>query len=383
MILVLADDFTGAAEIAGIALRYNLSVEIQHKRVLPTAKELLVVDTDSRSISVNKATARILEIIGMLPKDRIDWVYKKTDSVLRGHVVVELEHILNKMNKKAALLIPSNPSLGRTITNGVYYADGIPLHQTQFVHDPEYPATTSAPLKMLGKSNLFKTHLLKAKDSIPAHGISIAEIVTTNDLLLRTMQLTNKIIPAGGSDFFDAILKVRSYVSHECTDQFSMERENVLIVCGSASEVSRKFVSSAKEKGIYISQMPETLFNASDIQPNLIKSWAADISSIFSQQLKVIVTIDRPVVRKTGISKRLREIIAATVAGVLERVPVKELFIEGGATVAAIIQRLGWQVFYPLQEFGLGIVRMQVAENPKLKLTIKPGSYLWNEGIVM
>lgn len=383
MILVLADDFTGAAEIAGIALHYNLSVEIQHKQVVPTLKEVLVIDTDSRSSSPENARIAISEIIRTLPIHQINWMYKKTDSVLRGHVLIELEQILKKMNKKAALLIPANPSFGRTITNGVYYVDGIPLRQSQFAHDPEYPATTSAPLKLLGKSNLFKTHLLTAKDSIPAHGISIAEIVTTNDLLLRTMQLTNKIIPAGGSDFFDAILQVRGYVSHECTDEFSMERGNVLIVCGSASEVSRKFVSSAKKKGIYVSQMPETLFNASDIQPNLIKSWAADISSILNQQIKVIVTIDKPVVRNAGISKRLREIIAATVAGVLERVPVEELFIEGGATVAAIIQRLDWQVFYPLQEFSRGIVRLQVAENPKLKLTIKPGSYLWNEGIVM
>ena len=384
MILILADDFTGAAEIAGIALRFNLSAEIQHKRFIPTEKEILVIDTDSRSITPDKAGTRISEIIDLIPKTRIDWLYKKTDSVLRGNVLIELEQILKKMNKKAALLIPENPSLGRTIANGIYYVNGIPLHQTEFAHDPEYPAKISDPLKMLGKSKQFKTHLVKAKDKIPVHGISIAEVSTINELLLRTLDLTNNIIPAGGSDFFDAIMQARGYISSaESANKITEEKDKVLIVCGSTSEASRKFVGSAREKGIYVSKMPEQLFNARQIQPYLIKNWAADIISFLHQQQKAIITINRQVIESADESKRLREIMAETVAEVLENVQISELFAEGGATVAAIIRRLGWHSFYPLQEFSRGIVRMQVAENPKLNLTIKPGSYLWDEGIVM
>ncbi|MBD3288275.1 hypothetical protein GF337_05685 [candidate division KSB1 bacterium] len=383
MILVLADDFTGAAEIAGIAMRYNLSVEIQHKQIVPTKKELLVVDTDSRSMSSAEAGERVSKMIAPLPIGRIDWIYKKTDSVLRGNVLAELESILKKMNKNAALLIPANPSLGRTIIDGIYYVNGIPLHQTEFANDPEHPAKTSDPLLMLGKSNVFKTHLLKAKKRIPVYGISIAEVSTIEELFLRTMQLTDSVIPAGGSDFFDAIMKVGGYISRvDFAGEIKLEKGNILIVCGSTSEASRSFVTNAEEKGMYVSEMPEPLFNARQIQSNLIKNWSADIISIINEQRKVIITINKPLIRDGHVSKRLREIMAAAVAEVIQHLPVRELMVEGGATAAAIMQRLGWHIFYPLQEFSRGIVRMQVAENPKLNLTIKPGSYAWDEKLI-
>ena len=41
MIAVIADDFTGAAEIGGIGLRYGLDVIIQTKNVSQTACDLI------------------------------------------------------------------------------------------------------------------------------------------------------------------------------------------------------------------------------------------------------------------------------------------------------------------------------------------------------
>jgi uncharacterized protein YgbK (DUF1537 family) len=50
MIAVIADDFTGAAELAGISLRYGLKVELCVGKVEYKNADVLVVSTDSRSL---------------------------------------------------------------------------------------------------------------------------------------------------------------------------------------------------------------------------------------------------------------------------------------------------------------------------------------------
>ena len=67
MIVVLADDLTGAAELGGIGLRFNLDVEID-MAVNPQSKaRLLIISTDTRSmkrkqaaVEAGKATSSIV-----------------------------------------------------------------------------------------------------------------------------------------------------------------------------------------------------------------------------------------------------------------------------------------------------------------------------------
>ena len=46
MIAVIADDFTGAAEIAGIGLRYGLTIQLAMPGVSYDNAELFIVSTD-------------------------------------------------------------------------------------------------------------------------------------------------------------------------------------------------------------------------------------------------------------------------------------------------------------------------------------------------
>jgi uncharacterized protein YgbK (DUF1537 family) len=61
---------------------------------------------------------------------------------------------------------------------------------------------------------------------------------------------------------------------------------------------------------------------------------------------------------------------------------LKELFVEGGATASEIAGRFGWNRFEPCDQLGPGVVRMKVLESDNIYLTIKPGSYVWPEGIL-
>ena len=58
MIVVIADDFTGAAEIAGLGLRYGLNVVIKLELTTDINTDLLIIATDSRSM--NKENSVVL-----------------------------------------------------------------------------------------------------------------------------------------------------------------------------------------------------------------------------------------------------------------------------------------------------------------------------------
>ena len=92
MIVVVADDFTGAAEICGIALRYGLKVKLNTvvEQGDAAGTDVLVVATDTRSMPRAAAVAHMANITAAVAKLKPALFYKKIDSVLRGHVTAEI-----------------------------------------------------------------------------------------------------------------------------------------------------------------------------------------------------------------------------------------------------------------------------------------------------
>ena len=143
MIVILADDFSGAAELAGIAANCGLSAEV-HTRFQPdSTADVIAVDTDTRWRTEAEAIQIMLGVAQKVQAARPSWIYKKTDSVLRGHVRAEIETLMNVTGLNDCLFIPANPSKARIIEHGHYFIQGVPLHETVFAQDPDYPRRSS------------------------------------------------------------------------------------------------------------------------------------------------------------------------------------------------------------------------------------------------
>jgi len=178
MIVVIADDLTGAAEIGGLGLRYGLKAEIITDLNINPAAELVVISTDTRSMPEEKALELTKAVSEKILTIKPDIIFKKVDSVLRGHIVPELKVHQEILGYKKALLVPANPSLGRILTGGKYYVNGQPIHETAFAHDPEFPVKGSQPHELLRvDKNAVSTHL--ATDELPASGIIVGETAST------------------------------------------------------------------------------------------------------------------------------------------------------------------------------------------------------------
>ena len=132
MLAVISDDFTGASEIAGIALAKGYSTVIETRSIRRTDADVLVIATDMRSLDPESAARKSAQLTSEVLKLQPDLIFKKVDSVLRGNVGPELEAQMKAEHKDAALLIPANPSRKRTISGGVYFVDGKPVVESGF-----------------------------------------------------------------------------------------------------------------------------------------------------------------------------------------------------------------------------------------------------------
>src|SRR5579872_368053 len=219
MIAVIADDLTGAAELGGIGVRNGLRTELRID--VPAAAqtdvfagadgaiaELLVIAGDSRSKGQAAAVEEMQSLTRQLRGLRPEWIYKKTDSVLRGHVLAEIKAHLSVLGLEGALLVPANPALGRTIRWGRYYLHDKPIHESAFSIDPEFPIRSSDVQEML-RTRQQPVQVRRPEEELPVRGIVVGEVRDEADLQRWAQRLPYRMLAAGAAGFFRALLEAR------------------------------------------------------------------------------------------------------------------------------------------------------------------------------
>ena len=357
--IVIADDITGAAEIAGIAFSKGQKVRLvcggEESGCNTATNGTTVIATDTRSISEAEAiaeTRRITSAFSLQPSA----FFKKTDSALRGHVVAELEALMQATGYQRAVYLPANPSKGRIIKDGVYYINGKTIHETDFSFDPEFPAKTS----------VMKERFPDAE----ANGIIMPDACNEEDIQQTIANYDDgKTIFAGAADLFSALLNanhgdrssdssLRS-VNHRGRPHDS--HNSTLILCGSTQ-------SKPLDLGIPIAPMPREVYDGN-------KDLSLWDTSKYAQVHSLILTM--PYTHRTGkdAAIHLRAMMAEMTQRLVSEHRPNQLIIEGGATAWATLHILGWKDFQIIRQIAPGVVQM-CATNGTI-VTLKPGSYSW------
>lgn len=372
MIIVIADDITGAAEIAGIAHRYGLRVllsidEICQGTGSKEVYDVMVIATDSRSYSseqaaeiTSKAARSVCSAIEGIGTEHI--LFRKTDSALRGNVMEELQVLTDVTIYETVVYMPANPSKGRIIRNGVYLIDNTPISETPFSYDPEFPALTSS-----------------VSERFP--GLYCPDAVCKDDIdmiVSKVLASKRKTLLAGAADLFCSLVEKVFSLSPVSGKEFSgiPKNSHTLLVCGSTQ-------SKNLSLGLLTEPMPIDVFYGQE-EPRM---WAKKIENRYLLEKEkngntrrgTILTIGDKEVRKgKEAAVYLRNAMAEVCCGLLSASLPDELVIEGGATAFAILQHMPWQSFLITNEVSPGVVRMKI-ESENLHITLKPGSYDWGE----
>ena len=371
MIAVIADDLTGAAELGGIGIRHGLVTEISMTVNTATDADLLVIAADTRSMGEAAAVEEMSVITRQLRPLRPEWIYKKVDSVLRGHIVAEINAQLKVLGWSSALLAPANPALGRTIRDGHYYVNETPVHETSFSADPEFAIRSSDVREMLRAVVAIR----KEVEELPGAGIVVGEVRDGEDLMRWAGRSGPGMLTAGGSGFFSALLSVRQVKGRRVVASPPLGRP-VLVVSGTTFDHNRTAVRRLHQAGGPVSYMPVSG------GPGVMDRWTAGVSGLLREHGRAVIAIDAAEGFDQPMSASLlRTVMAGEVGRIMREVAIGELIIEGGATAYAILQQLGLRTFYPEEELAPGVIRMSAPSAPGLYITVKPGSYQWPERI--
>ncbi len=377
MIGVVADDLTGAAELAGIGWRYGLQSEVVTAPGRHSEAELVCVDTDSRSCAPAEASERAAAAVRNLVASGASRIYKKVDSVLRGRIVAELESILKELQLPRALLVPANPTLGRVVRDGKYFVGGRPIHETDFRLDPEYPRHTSSVAELLGRTARDEVvPVCATRAALPVAGIVVGAAETTEDLQRWANIEDSGTLMAGAAQFFAALLESRGHRAGATANPPAPSTASELFVCGSASEACRSFVATERRRGVPVFGLPEPVARGTKLAGHEVERIANQVANKAESCSRIILEVGLPPVGDRDIARQLAQQLVQVAQAVLARRQFSQVYLEGGATGANLLQVMGWSRLTAVQEIAQGVVTFQIAGDSR-RLTLKPGSYSW------
>lgn len=381
MIIVIADDITGAAEIAGIAHRYGLKstlhIDAMPEDMRDDDADVAVIATDARSYNADAAaeiTANAVcsayHSVGSLGTKNV--LFRKTDSALRGNVEEELAAIIAHSPYEQAVYMPANPSKGRIIHNGIYYIKenaqiasagngenehwGTPIAETDFRFDPEFPALTS----VVGE----RFPSLYCPDAVCANDVF--------RVVYNSFNASRATLLAGAADLFAALLQ---YVYPSTAPQ----SESFKGIAADARQLIVRGSTLSKDipLGIPTEAMPDNVF----YEREMPEEWADSIMQAWTEsKCGMILTIGEKEIRKgKNAAVYLRTAMAKVCCTLIDNSLPDELIVEGGATAFAIMQRMPWRSFSVTDEIAPGVVRIMPVENSRIHITLKPGSYEWGK----
>lgn len=378
---MIADDFTGAAEICGIGLRHRLNVILETEAIKHKDVDLLVVATDTRSMSKDEAEQVVAGITKELKALNPRFIFKKLDSVLRGNVYAELKAQMDASGTEKALIVAGNPVFGRVIKNGCYYINDIPLHQTGFASDPDYPVNSERVADIIGSGEYGLAVGLKPEGTMPEKGIGVCDVTGFDDLDKWAARIGRDTVPAGASGFFNAMLLHETTLNSRQSLGSVPFGKKMLYVLGSSYPKDESFLSQLGENNLYVSNMPAEIYYGDKTEEKWIESWASDIVEGLASNMRVVALVSHVSKADYCLSCKVKEAFGQVTKAVLARTEVNELLVEGGSTVSAILKCIDIKKLFPIQELSTGIIRMKVDEFPQMYLTTKPGSYKWPEEV--
>lgn len=355
MIAVIADDFTGAAELAGISLRYGLRVQLTLGETEYDGSDVFIVSTDSRSLNNKQAVQITRDVVYNLQAYQPEFIYKKIDSVLRGHVLDELKVQAELTKKEKVFILPANPSLGKIIRDGRYFINEKEIHLTPFSSDPEFAITNSSVLQMLSSNG--EERIARISDELPNHGTIVGEAASSEDIRNWAEKIDTGWLLAGAGDFYQELLGLR--YSEVSLAPYVLETPH-LYISGTTFDKSRNYISHLSREKEYV-----VLINNGNVS-----EWLDRVNQILKEENNCVIAIAESISADSAVE--LRKLTAELTRMVVAENDIAELFIEGGATAAAILGELHLQTFQPVNELQRGVVRMKAAG---IFFTVKPGSY--------
>ncbi|MDR1288165.1 MAG: hypothetical protein LBK08_11200 [Treponema sp.] len=364
-LLVLADDLSGALDTAAGAAKKGIPVRVYSSpesagAALEKGPGVLVINTATRHLDPARAREVLGECLRRL--SGVPFVYKKTDSALRGNTGAELEELLRRRGGPLPF-IPAWPRMGRTTAGGRQFIDGTPLDETELARDALNPVRHSFIPEIIAEQSKLPVSLAAPPFSGTEagtekwSGIVIFDARTEGDLFAAAAFLMEKGLlgaSAGCAGFAEALMTVLPFPPEKApVPARPFPRRPLLVVSGSRHTASAAQIRSALENGVPGAAAGGEQAASFREEITSCAGFLAD-RGICITGTRLSMGMERS--GEEGDAKNAARSLAKTVKGIIEKTGPVHLAVFGGDTLLCLMEALGYEYLVPEEEIEGGVV---------------------------
>ncbi|WP_085832406.1 four-carbon acid sugar kinase family protein [Clostridium merdae] len=376
-LLIIADDFTGAfdtgVQFAARGAATTVVTDPNYDfRSIEKNVEVLVMVAETRHLSPKDAYAIVYNTVIRAQNAGITYIYKKTDSALRGNVGSELTALMDATGITTIPFLPALPKLNRITKEGIHYINGVPVAQSVFGQDPFEPVLDSSVAEILGKQTTVPVvmHPRQEITEISGPGIHLFDAETDADLRQIGKELGIEHLQfCAGCAGFAAVLADLLNLKGELP-RLPVLQKTLFVVCGSVNPVTISQMKAAQEQGfphvnLTAVQKLEQSWANSKFAEECIHQWLA----IARQEKRFILDANDPegckdtdsYAQEHGLTlEQLRVRISTNLAVLMKRMLdyglQATLLCTGGDTLLALMRAVHVSELTPICELATGVV---------------------------
>ena len=255
-------------------------------------------------------------------------------------------------------------------------------------HEDQQHQQRTRVLQLLKVPKNFSLRAANGDRAVPDGMIVVGDAETTADVQRWTESCDAQMLPAGGAEFFNALLEragdLRPAGKRGSCPAAPADRKSAALcsgreffIVGTATIAARKFIAAERRKKVAVFALPQELAWGATFSPAAVAAVTQRVVAAFALNSRVILNVGLPQVRDAEVAGRLSGHVVRVAERVLRSLPVENVFAEGGATAAELVRRMGWTRLEVVREFAPGVAMLAVEGKHKTLLTIKPGTYTW------
>ena len=404
-LLIISDDFTGALDtgvqfaVSGALTRVITDYTYGFDSVDPEV-QVLVLDAETRHLSPGEAYKRVYEVVERAGRADIPYIYKKTDSALRGNVGSELTAALKASKAGSLHFFPAFPKMGRITQNGRHFVDEIPVEKSVFGRDPFEPVRCSyipdiirsqsdVRVVTAGDQNIW------TEDDEPV--IAIYDAAADEDLyrLAQRLKESGRMSVMAGCAGMAAVLPELLGLTGEVPGR-PVFCPSMLVACGSVNPITKRQLDYAENhEFIRIRLKPEEKLNYDYYEHPEGKRRLSELLNICRRNPFVLLDTNdaddenstMELAEKRGFTLdevriRIADNLGSLVKRLLEAGLEKTLMVTGGDTLLGLMKQMEVSEMQPVCEIKNGIVLAQFTWNNECREIITKSGGFGSESLL-
>ncbi|MDO6405294.1 3-oxo-tetronate kinase [Pantoea phytobeneficialis] len=401
---VIADDFTGATDIASFLVQNGLPT-IQYNGVPESVDSLsaraIVISLKSRSCPPQQAIDQSLAALRWLQQQGCDRFYFKYcstfDSTAQGNIGPVTDALLAELGESQTVISPSLPVNGRTVYQGYLFVADQLLSESGMRHHPVTPMTDSNLVRLMTRQAQGKAAVINASQldkgadvvrdqlaTLKTQGINyvVLDALHEQHLLTQGEALKEMRLVTGGSGLAIGIARAWSTAQQNAAEAEWAGRpqgQRAVVISGSCSQMTNRQVNTYRQIApSFEVQVERCLEDAASYADELCDWVAANSQQALAPLLYATADAQQlqAIQQQYGAARSSEavELLFAAVTRELKARGWQRFIVAGGETSGVVAQTLGVTAFHIGPTISPGVPWVRDIHQP-LSLALKSGNF--------